>query len=80
MPSLTAAERVAPQRAVSVHGRAWDAIVASGAVERPATGGSIVRGGVPILFLSDFQHCTICMLRVASKILDSGPSPVLSPG
>ena len=30
MPSLTSAERVALQRAVSVHGRAWDVIVASG--------------------------------------------------
>ena len=31
MPSLTSAERDALRRAVNVHGRAWDAIVASGA-------------------------------------------------
>ena len=31
MPSLTSAERDALRRAVSVHGRAWDVIVASGA-------------------------------------------------
>ena len=32
MPSLTDEEKVALQRAVSVHGRHWDAVVASGAL------------------------------------------------
>ena len=43
MPSLTSAERDALRRAVSVHGRAWDAIVVSGAC--PGRGVRTLRWG-----------------------------------
>ena len=44
MPALTSAERAALQRAVSVHGRAWDVIAASGAC--PGRGAPALRRGL----------------------------------
>ena len=45
MPSLTDAEKVALQRAVSVHGRDWDAIVATGALGARTACGRCARLG-----------------------------------